>query len=224
MNAEAQKLIRLLEQECKRLRRLIVEDLREEDYKIADAHDKALQRALQKLRLVQNLEDKNTDRREFLKMLVDRSQGRASKRGYENPLLRRYESELANLEQLVPVTESNLLATQLRLVIAGAVRGINIVLSGSKHLSIQVRHQRECIKLAIPNLVELHYEGMIWEDQRKQLGTMGFASVSEQRLEMKFVKNDETHPRIMVMLSRIVFDVFHYNEFAGQSYIEVIKE
>jgi hypothetical protein len=47
----------------------------------------------------------------------------------------------------------------------------------------------------------------------KRLVTMGFDRVSERRLEIKFTMNDETHARIMTVLSRIVFDVFHYRNF-----------
>jgi hypothetical protein len=224
MNAEAQKLIRLLEQECKSLRRMIAADVREEDYKLADAHDGALQRALAKLRLVRNLEDVNADRKEFLRTLVGRYSAIQENNGYYGGYMKRNEEELAKLEQQgpVPVPESNLLAAQLQLVVVGTVRGINIVLSVSKRLSLRIRQQKKCVTLFIPHQAHLRNKGVIGKLAMMRLATMGFVEASEHRLEMKFTNSDATHARIMTVLSRIVFDVFRDNDFVDRSHIEVV--
>lgn len=227
MSANASALIVLLEKEIKSLRRLIAEAIKEQDFKHADAHQKALNKAQYKLEIIRELEDKNHRERKFKRLLLD-SRKRHLNGRYTDAYSRRIKAEFEELERLeqrapVPVPESNVLATQLESVLTGSVKGIDVVLRSKDDLRFQIRRRKNAIKMALPNVLKLLKAHVLWNSDLDVLKVRGFVQVSEDRLEMEFNRGEDTHRRIMSLLSVIVLERFLDREIAGQSYVEVIR-
>jgi hypothetical protein len=222
MNADAQTLISLLEKECRSLRRMIAEAVREEEFNVAAAHQRALDRTLARIYIIQRLEDRNFRRKEFLRNMINRWQDRDF---HDLPWHRETKSELAELDQQgpVPVPVSKILESKLNLIVSGALKGINIVISPTAGLVINVRRKKGDVIVHFPRLRKLLNNDVIAKRQLRKLRAFGFEQVSEDRMQMTFSRGEDTLARMMIVFSRIVFDVLQYNEFKGQSYIEVVE-
>lgn len=218
---DAQTLISLLEKECRSLRRLIAGAIREEEFNVAAAHQRALNRTLARIHIIQGLEDRNFHRKEFLRGMISRWQDRE----YDLSWHEETRKELTDMEQLGPirVPDSRILESQLSLVVSGALKGINVAINPTAGLVVMVRRQKTCIRMYLTHLRKLRNEHVIRDRQFRKLCAFGFEAVSEERLQMSFPHKADSVSRMMTILARMVFDLFYNDGARGQSYIEVVK-
>jgi len=219
---EAQRLLSLLKEERRSLQRMIREAIREGDYDLAAAHNRALNIVLRRMHVITSLEDVNVVKKDLLKRML-RIDVREDRR--ESPFAKQHRREFDALNRIpkIPVKDSRFLEFQLGFIVAGAIRGINIVSRGRDHFTIRILHEKGIVKILFPGLTGpagLH--NGFTARTLERLTSMGFAYASEDSLEKSYAITSDTVARMMALLSVMVFEILHISTRSHLTYFEVI--
>ncbi|OOG19764.1 hypothetical protein BWD42_07645 [Sphingobacterium sp. CZ-UAM] len=218
-------LIKQHRKEARVLRKFISESINEWDYLIAHHHAQRLGQINRELQILETVLDPRYVEKQMLSRQVSYYKKLLALRGPEKlkQLYLRWINEGKNkLEELntTPPAEqpfSAILSDLLEKLIRGEVRQVTLILNKKQELGIVMTCRRRLI-LRIHKIKTLQKKHVIWDHQLYQLQQMGFqwdSRFTSLSLSMK----TEPANRVMELISRLVFKVFHFEEMKGQSYI-----
>lgn len=226
-------LIHELEGEQAKLERLIDESVRDGEYLMAHYHNGALLLVNRNLQTFRNLNDKNYDTKKMIARMVS---GLESQLRQEYPVsikdhftreIERLKLELDELEKQKEISaqRSLILVDYLDLVVSHKLRGIRIVLKKSSNFALDVKSSRSGIKIVIKNVKSLRKDYLIHEDNIQHFYGLGFKlDKGDSILTMTLNRSKEQIlAELQMVVSKIVFEIFYYKEFEGETFIEIDK-
>ena len=227
-----QTLVRALEKEKAALRKLIDNAVTEGEYLMAHFHSEALSKIDAKLHTLRSVEDKDYNQKKLLRTWIRQAEKRADADDPEGPncyfekKLERLRQELQALNQRENVVrpESVLLSGYLDSFVSGEIKGLNIILQKSTGFAIKISRDRLGIKMIIPNLKALRQGHSYYERSLRRFSGLGFIlDQGERRLTTVICKPDKQQLllELKTIISKIVFEIFYFQEFDGDSYIEI---
>jgi len=233
LNSNIEILIEKLEEEQVSLHQLISDAVKSGDYLTAHAHNTALGHISKQLRTIRNFKDKQYDKKEELKQRIVRLEDYVHT--LDNERFREYTRKMISenkieLEALINSSdemspqESTILHQQLELLSNKKIKRLAIVLMQTFDLRMDIRSGKSGIQISIPHLKKIRKEGIIDERKFGELIGLGFKITSnENRLTLTLTgQKTELFDRLKVIILIVVFEIFYFREFGGDSFIEVI--
>ena len=225
-------LIRELEREQADLKRLIDESVRDGEYLVAHYHSEAIGIVNRKLQTLRNLDDKNYDSKKMITMMIKRSELQLGQeyperiKDYLKKEIEKLKLELGELEKCekVRARESWILIENLDLLISRKLKGIRIVLKKSSNFALDLRRTRIGIKISIKNIKSLRRDYLIHDENLQHFFGLGFKfNEGESTLTMILINRNKVQllADLQMVLSKIVFEIFYFKEFEGETFIEI---
>ena len=231
---EIQTLIKELERERTNLKKLIDEAVKNGEYLIAHFHSEEMGYVNKRLQTVRNLDDKAFDRREFLKSMIKRSEIQL-KADYPEELEEYFDEEIQTLKrelhelnqkEKVSASESLILVGHLDSLLSRKIRGVKLVLKRSSNFVLDIRSHRLGIMFQIPNLRSLKRNFIIHEENIQHFFGLGFTTdKSDTKLKLLLTNRDKECllTELRTIISKLVFEIFYFKEFEGETFIEIYK-
>lgn len=231
---EIQYLIRALEKEQADLGKLIDEAVQEGDYLIAHFHSQAISFVARQLQTLKNLDDKAYDSKRFLKSRIN--QLTAMLNGdkpdkfnyYLRSEIQKLEGELDSLNQRgkqgSPTSE--ILTGYLESLVNHEISCVKVVLKKSSNFVLDISRQPAGIILEIPNLKSLENDDILYEESLQHFFGLGFATDgAETKLTLRIMngENKDLLAELQIIICRIVFEIFYFKEFEGETFIEIVE-
>ena len=233
MNVDDQlfHLASLAEEERDRLKALIFNCLKESEYLIADHHQKALNRIESLLSKLNSFADPHYDEKAHRLNMIQYYKVMASEQ--EHPKIKEYyhnqiEQEKAILEELSRKTEQlgkseivQVFEPALQRLLLGQIKNLQFIISKEKNLLLKFSYSKKVLKLSLPDISRLLKDRVVYDYQLVLLGNFGFEyTKGKHRMVLTVSGSKEiVAEKLRVVVARILFDVFNYKEFTGQSYI-----
>lgn len=229
MDKDIAFLIDALNEEKARLKELIQSSKEEHEFLIAHYHSEALGRASRQLQIIRKLDDRHYDTKKWLAASIkgyERLVGPESHeemRAYLESLIERDKSELRRLTALKKVSskESNTLNQYLAQLTEGKLSKFKIFLSRKDSLSLELKREEDQVALSIPNINEMIEAHVFFDEDIVKLDVLGFAWGNDNRLTATMNLDDNVLQKLKLLLCKIVFEVFIFEEFEGESSIEI---
>lgn len=232
MSNDIEFLIKNLETERRSLKRFIRDAVKEGEYLIAHYHAERMAQVYQQLQTFRNLDDRLHDRKKMIARMIRLSEARLKsdqagglRKYLEGQVLKdKEELEQLDLRGKVPVDQSDLLDVYLRLLLDKRVKRVKLVLHKEKRFMMVFRRCKGGLGVSIPNLKALQYTYMMDDDKLAKFLILGFKRANDaSKLDLLIRTNDGSDglARLKVIISIIVFEMFYFAEFQGESLIEV---
>ncbi|MEO7990061.1 MAG: hypothetical protein ABI663_10995 [Chryseolinea sp.] len=229
---EIQTLIQELEHEQAELKRLIDESVKTGEYLIAHFHSEALGYVNRRLQTLRNLDDKNFDSKKMIKSMIKRAHmqlgvERPEKfKDYIKKEIEKHEWELQELNQQGKVTalESQVLIGHLESLISNKIKGVRIFLIRSSNFILDIKKHRSGIKILVPNMKTLRKNYIMHDENIQHFYGLGFtADENESKLTLLITNRNREQllKELQRILAKIVFEIFYFKEFAGDTFIEI---
>ena len=198
---------------------------------MAHYHSEAIGFINRKLQTLRNLEDKNYDSKKMIMRMIKQSELQL---GQEYPErikdhfkreIKRLKLELEELEKQKKISarESVILIENLDLVISRKLKGIRIVLKKSSNFALDVRSTRLGVKILIKNIRSLRKDYLIHDENIQHFFGLGFKfNEGESTLTMvlRHRSKGQLLAELQMVISKIVFEIFYFKEFEGDTCIE----
>lgn len=235
MEESLQTIIALLEEEKNNLLQFIQSAIREEEYLSAHAHSMALAQLNRKLLIFKNLEDINHDEKKDLEReIIFREKDLNTEipdpmRAYFLGELQKLKQQLAELNRISKepseVGTSTVFDEVLIKLIRGKIKKFTVILNSRAGLNLEFSTSKNNLKLAFPDIKRQLKNYLLYGSQIELLTRLGFSLTNHDdklvlQLPMKDMSSIDT---LKTILARIVFEVFHFKEFSGQSFIKINK-
>jgi hypothetical protein len=226
-------LLHELEKEQTNLKRLIDQSIRDGEYLMAHYHSEAIGLVNRKLQTLRNLDDKNYDSKKMISQLIRQSELQLEQE-YPDRMKDHFKKEIEKLKleleelekrEKVSVRKSVILSENLNLVLSRKQRGIRIVLKKSANFSLEVRRNRLGVKILIRNIKSLRKNYLITDENIQHFYALGF-KLSKGENTLTLIRNrskENLLAEIKTIISKIVFEIFYFKEFEGDTCIEIIK-
>lgn len=224
------KLILLLNyymREQRALAKQLREAAQERDYRIAARIQEGqylVTQQLQTLRTLHNPHAKELDGLDRQIRYLKKTMARipTETRPYAE-MLRNYEQEKQQLEVALPAPNpaTTVLRECMEKLLAGQIKGFNLVLSKSTRLSVFIRRVRRTAILTLPELIRHRREYTIHKQHLRQLHHLGFTKYDhkDKLLAVVPMSSAEDMEQIMHLWLQIACVVFDLREFRNDSEI-----
>lgn len=236
MDNQLKTLISIYEEEKISLQKLIDESIADSEYLIAYYHSKALSQLNHKLQTLHNIDDKFYDKKRSVQRTIAYHQNEldSATSDYMKQLhLRELEHAKAHLEKIKdssqatsdPETE-NLLDTALRKLMHKEIKNLRLILSKEHNFYFAFTGNQKMLKATIPNVRQVLKTWMLNDDTLATLQLMGFRpDVHGNKLSIIYTGvKEEILPRMQILVAKIVFDLFYFDVFRNQSYLEYTEK
>jgi hypothetical protein len=226
-------LISLLEEEEKRLLELIADCIKEHEYRMAHFHSKALKQVYRKLQTLGNIQDINYDRKTFLNAQISyleeelNSEPSDHMKEYLLRTMLSAKETLARLDQQAaektnPEGNENIFDDTLTKLMQKKIRKFRLYLKKKDNLFFELSRSKSGLKIVLP-FVKNHFKTfMLNRHSVRSIVAMGFSLVDNEN-KLVYTTKDEDTGALKIILSKIIFDVFYFKEFANDSFIEIFK-
>jgi hypothetical protein len=229
---DLQTLIQILEEEKSNLLKLIDESVKDQEYLFAHFHSEALRQVNSQLQTLKNLDDVLYDEKnskletiERLKKLLET--GKSDRIGeYLNEQIRVYYEDLQKLNEITPAprqeSTQHILNNYFNLLFEHKIRVFRLVLNKSENLALEIKRIKGTIRVTLPYVNRLIKEYILFEERINKLMGLGFKLSGKRDKLILTLTGDknELKEKLRTILLIIVFEVFYYKEFNGQTYIE----
>jgi hypothetical protein len=229
---DLQTLIRILEEEKSNLLKLIDNSVKDQEYLFAHFHFEALRQVNSQLQTLKNLGDELYDEKnskletiEGLKKLLETEKSDRIKE-YLNKQIGRYYEDLQRLNEITPAPKQestqHILDNYFNLLFGKKIRLFRLVLNKGDNLALEIKRIKGTIRVTLSNVNRLIKEHILFDERIHKLMGLGF-KLSDKRDKLVLTltgDKNELKEKLRTILLIIVFEVFYYREFIGQTYIE----
>jgi hypothetical protein len=231
MEAQPNILISLYQEERQLLEHAIRESLAELDYLNAHYNQQALYQVQRRLRTLHNIDDRLYDRKHYLRNSIRITEEEMLRT--DSDLLRDYfSSEIAlakdALEKISqtpdrsPATGPDLLFENvLNRLLDGEVNGVKLMLKNKDNFFFAFSYSNKKLQVKLPHIKTLLKKWVLNEPYIDTFKKMGFVMTANENTLILTISGSKEKivNRTMLILSKIVFDMFYFIEFENQSYI-----
>ena len=231
MDDQLKLLISVYEEEKIRLQKLIDACIAETEYLMAHYHSEALHQLNGRLQTLNNIEDKLYDEKESRQRWIDGLQKQIEVESLTNMkeyLEKRLQHEKEALERLnqtpkqATPSHETLLDETLKKLVDKKIKNLRLVLKKTDNLFLSFSYSKKVRKLTLPYGKQHTKKWILNEDHINAFKNMGFElAESETKLCLTLSGDKEDIlNRVQLILSKIVFEIFYFKEFANESYIQ----
>lgn len=224
-------MIQELEKEQASLKRLIEDSVQNQEFLMAHFHAEALENINRQLQTLRNLEDKNFDNKRSIESSIricerqlELDHSDTFKRHLQSQILRlKQELDQLNERSKVGAIDSDILTKYLESFVRNKLKGIKVILRRSSSFIFLIKRHRSGVRIMIPNLKALRKNYIINDENIRHFYALGFViDDRESRLTLILSrdKNDLLTALKKIMV-KIVFEIFYFRNFAGDTFIEV---
>lgn len=229
-------LIKLYQKEKKQLEKFISEAIEELDYLSAHHYNKKLSLINREIQTLNNIQDPFFDSKKSVKRNIKnlqevlKSYDTAEMTVYLHERLKEEQKQLENLQQasLENATDSNtdLLERLLYGLVNKEIETLELIMDNERGFSLSFQNRKNGLKVKIENVKNLLKNDVVDNWEISKLINLGFQCNKSQTL-LYLAKTGNQNKRVkemMVVLSKIVFQIFYFKAFQGQSYIRYLKK
>ncbi|RAV97804.1 hypothetical protein DQQ10_26900 [Pseudochryseolinea flava] len=204
-------MIQELEQEKANLKNLIDDAVKNGEYLTAHFHQEGIAIINKKLHTLNNLDDKNFDKKSLAEIFGIPTQD-------DDTFSTSREKETDAL------TESSILFEHLGELLSRKIKGINIVLKKSANLALRLSTDGAILKIEVSNVQALRKSMTITNHGLDHFIALGF-TIEEGGDKLTFRQKHQDAEtslhEIQTIISKIVFDIFYFKEFRGETFLEI---
>ena len=231
MDDQLKILISVYEEEKIRLQKLIDACIAETEYLMAHYHSEALHQLNGRLQTLNNIDDKLYDEKESRQRWINGLQKQIEVESLTNMkeyLEKRLQHEKEALERLNQTPKQatpgheTLLDETLKKLVDKKIKNLRLVLKKTDNLYLSFSYSKKVLKLTLPYVKQHTKKWILNEDHINAFKNMGFElAESETKLCLTLTGDKEDIlNRVQLILSKIVFEIFYFKEFANESYIQ----
>jgi hypothetical protein len=224
-------LISVYEEEKIRLQKLIDACIAETEYLMAHYHSEALHQLNGRLQTLNNIDDNLYDEKESRQRWINDLQKKIEAESLTNMkeyLEKRLQHEKEALERLNQTPKQatpgheTLLDETLKKLVDKKIKNLRLVLKKTDNLYLRFSYSKKVLKLTLPYVKQHTKKWILNEDHINAFKNIGFElAESETKLCLTLTGDKEDIlNRVQLILSKIVFEIFYFKEFANESYIQ----
>lgn len=237
MDDQLALLLSLYEEEINQLEKRIEESLADKEYQMAHFHSEALFRVIHKVRTLRAIEDEFSEEKYLIGLslkhlytqldTLKNIEGKA----WLSEAIEGYKARLEKLNGIKPKEKTSNISTSffeqtLKRFLSKQIKHLKLVLSKKDNLCLLFSYNKKTLKITIP-LVKQHLKNQrIIEYQIQLFEKNGFIlSVNGSRLVLTLTGNkEEILSRSKIILSKIVFEIFNFKDFANESFVQFTEK
>lgn len=228
-------VISLLSEERDRLQILIDQAISDHEYLSAHYHAEALEKVSLSLYKLRNIEDPLYNEKAFWIRTIERLENDIASESssdmleyYESSILNaREELEKLNQEVSQPShNESSLFADVLEQLLNKKVKNLKLFLNKTDKFYCSISYANKAVKVSMPGIKTLLNKRIISLYDLEKLRKLGFEySLNETKLTLTINGNkEEILKKLNQLFAKMVFEVFRYNEFKEDAYLQFVDK
>lgn len=237
MDDQLALLLSLYEAEINQLEKRIEESLADKEYQMAHFHSKVLYRLNRKVQTLRAIEDEFSEEKYLIGLSLKHLYAKLDtvtnmeEKVWLNEAIEERKARLEKLNSIKPIEKTSNIGTSffyetLRRLLSKEIKNVKLVLSKKDNLCLLFSYDKKTLRITIPHIKQHLKSQLIVQYQLILFEKNGFIlSVSDSRLVLNLTGNkEEILCRAKIILSKIVFEIFNFKDFANESFIQFTEK
>ena len=227
-------LISVYEEEKARLQKLIDECVQESEYLYAHYHSQALDKITTTLHTLKNFEDRFYKEKDFrLERIAIWKQALSlaisdDMKEYYEMIIQMEEEDLEKLNQISKQQAANpnssIFDDALVKLVEKKIKNLKLILKKTDNFFLGFTYSTKKLKVSLPYVRQHKKKRLLDDESITSFQNLGFdLSQNKLTLILSGNKEDILH-QLKVILSKIVFEIFHFKKFDKESYIQFTEK